>query len=436
MTVHHSKGLEYPVVFLSSCGTSFNKNDLKETLVYHKDLGLATKLYSPVSGNSEDSIFRMAVKNEINAEQTEEHIRTLYVALTRARERLYVTGTLGGLWEKAIQTASLIEKGSRTDILGCNNYLTWILAALQQKEALSADFPCTFRHFSLKEVQRGVAFDPQKRVEASLEEETIKNPLSLHYAKLLQAEKDFEYPLSVLHGLPTKAAASKLQNNLLDIWDSEQTEESFLEAQITLMESAPKSFDLLLQKDSLPGAAEIGTATHAFLEFCDFKRFYESDVETECNRLIEKDFLLPATASMIHKEQLARFRDSELMQWILDAKKVYREQKFGLHIPMRELTSDQARQKSLGDHTIFVQGSIDLLLQTADDRLVLVDYKTDRVSDSESADLSLLAKHMKARHGVQLSYYAKAVTELFGKSPDRICIYSVPLGKALDISLT
>ena len=435
MTVHHSKGLEYPVVFLSACGTSFNKSDLKETLVYHKNLGLATKLYSPISGNSDDSVFRMAVKNEIEAEQTEEHIRTLYVALTRARERLYVTGTLNGLWENACQSASMIEKGNRTDILGCNNYLSWILAALQQKEAKKDDFPCIFRHFSSKTIEKGIVFDPQKAVTASLEKEKASNPLSLHYARILQTEKTYEYPFAILHGLPTKAAASKLQNNLLDIREDEENETSILEAQISLMESTPRSFDLLLQKDSLPCAEEIGTATHAFLEFCDFRRFYESDVETECKYLIENGFLLSVSAEIIHKKWLALFRESQLMQWILEAKRIYREQKFGLHIPMRELTKDPLRQEMLGEHTIFVQGSIDLVLQTEDGKLLLIDYKTDHITEKERTAPSLLAKNLRDRHGVQLSYYAKAVKALFGKSPDSIYIYSVPLGKTVEISM-
>lgn len=433
MTVHHSKGLEYPVVFLSACGTSFNKSDLKETLVYHKNLGLATKLYSQVSGDSEDSIFRMAVKNEINAEQTEEHIRTLYVALTRARERLYVTGTLGSLWESACQAASLIERGNRSDILGCNSYLAWILAALQQEETKKAEFPCTFRHFSLKEAQKGIPFDPQKKETESPEKECP--PLSLHYAKLLRNKESFVYPHSILHGLPTKAAASKLQNDLLDIWDAESNDTGFLEAQISLMESTPTSFSGLLQRNSRPNAAEIGTATHAFLEFCNFKRLAESDLDTEISRLIQDGFLLSDTANILNKEQLSLFCESELMRWILDAKKIYREQKFGLHVPMKELTADPVRQEALGDQTIFVQGSMDLLLETMDSQLVLIDYKTDHVTKAEQNDIALLAHNLKARHSVQLSYYAKAVKALFGKEPDKICIYSVPIGKAIDISL-
>jgi ATP-dependent helicase/nuclease subunit A len=102
---------------------------------------------------------------------------------------------------------------------------------------------------------------------------------------------------------------------------------------------------------------------------------------------------------------------------------------------MRELTEDPLRKEALGEQTIFVQGSMDLLLETESGQLILIDYKTDRVSEREQNDLDLLASNLKARHGVQLSYYAKAVKALFGKEPDQICIYSVPIGKTLDISI-
>ena len=435
MTVHHSKGLEYPVVFLCACGTGFNKTDLAEALVYHKNLGLATKLYSRESGNCDDTVLRMAVKNEINAEQTEEHIRTLYVALTRARERLYVTGTLNSLWENACHAASMVQKGNRSDILGCNSYLAWILASLQQKEARKPEFPCTFRHFSFGEVQKGVPYEPVKAMEAKAEEAQIFSPVSARYAKVLQKESEFEYPLSILRGLPTKAAASKLQHNLLDVLNQEENEIAALQAQIALMESTPQNFELLLKNNLTPSAAEIGTATHAFLEFCDFRRFHESDIETESRRLVEDGFLFPASAEILNKEQLSLFLNSDLMQEILTAKKVYREQKFGLHIPMRDLTEYGARKETLGGHTIFVQGSMDLILQTRDGDLLLVDYKTDHITREERSDPSLLAKHMTRRHGVQLSYYAKAAKALFGKAPDGIFIYSIPLGRMIPITL-
>ncbi len=436
MTVHHSKGLEFPVVFLCSCGAHFNQQDLADTLVHHKNLGLATKLYSQATGNTKDTLLRMAVKNEIHIEQTEESIRTLYVALTRARERLYVTGTLSGKWETSIQNAGLIQKGDRHRILSCGSYLAWILAALQQKEVKNTEFPCTFRHISANEAVSGVQLSPSSATENATESAGVeKDPIAIHYAKIAREADRFAYPLEVLHRLPTKAAASKLTPDLLDLLTEEDNDELRLEKQLELMQKAPSSFEAVLQNHLTQEAAEIGTATHAFLEFCDFRRLAESDVDRETECLIRDRFLLPSDAALLNRDQLSLFAKSNLMEWILQSKALYREQKFGLHIPMRELTRNTALGALLGEHTLFVQGSMDLFLVKPDGTTLLVDYKTDHVTPWEREHLPMLIEKMKERHGTQLLYYAKAAKALFGAYPDEIYIYSIPLGRALPIPM-
>lgn len=432
MTVHHSKGLEFPVVFLCSCGSLFNKKDAAKTLVYHKDLGAATKLYDRTSGNTDDTIYRMIVKEAVRLDQNEENIRTLYVALTRARERLYVTGTLGGKWVKALENARAVQRNNRSDILGCGSYLSWILAALEQPEAKTDDFPCTFRHFFANEVKEGLPYDAESQQKIQEQKAAEQSPDTERYVEILKKHGTYSYPLDSLRGLPTKAAASRLQRDLLDILQDEEAEEESLKAQIELMRSTPHSFDTLLQAECEPKATDVGTATHHFLEFCNFERFSRTGVEEECTHLIENGFILPSTEKLLNKKQLAAFRESELMQWILSAKRVIREQKFGLHVPMSELTQKDERKQELQEHTLFVQGSIDLILQN-EQGVVLIDYKTDHISPEERADPVLLRRNMTKKHSVQLSYYAKAAQELFGKASDAVYVYSLSLGRVIPI---
>ena len=435
MTVHHSKGLEFPVVFLASCGSPFNRSDTRETLLFHRNAGCATKLYDCETGESQNTILREIVKQEIDAEQTEESIRTLYVALTRARERLYLTATMRGKLENAIATASTVHRGNRSSILSCNSYLSWILAARQEAESQKAEFPCTFRYILPQEVSRGRSFDAETSTEATRHEapENSSDTLAAHYARISCRQASFDYPLSCLHGLPTKAAASKLRPNLLDILNDEDAEAEALETQIELMRAATPSFDRLLEDRAKASAADIGTATHAFLEFCDFKRLATHGIESERVRLLENKFITKETDEIIHQEQLELFGKSNLLQWIFNAKKVYREQKFGLFVPYSSLTENQETANALQGHHLFVQGSIDLLLQMPDDSLYLIDYKTDRITEEERKDTARLQARMRQAHGTQLSYYAQAVKELFGKTPDKIFIYSLPLGSAIEI---
>ncbi|MBQ2735399.1 MAG: UvrD-helicase domain-containing protein, partial [Clostridia bacterium] len=218
MTVHHSKGLEFPVVFLSACGAAFNRSDLRDTLMFHKSVGCASKLYNKETGERENTLLRELVKQELDLEQTEESIRTLYVALTRARERLYVTGTLRGKWDTTLANASVVRRGNRSAILSCNSYLAWILSAWQEAERQNAEFPCIFQHISPEEVADGVPFAKKATQKRELTEAPESVSASAkQYANICNRHKSYSYPLGILHTLPTKAAASKLRPDLLDL---------------------------------------------------------------------------------------------------------------------------------------------------------------------------------------------------------------------------
>ncbi len=439
MTVHHSKGLEFPVVFLSSCGAGFTRSDSYESLLFHRNVGCAAKLFDRELAEHETTALCEAVKLEIDAELTEESIRTLYVALTRARERLYVTGTVRGKWENAISAARSVHRGNRAAILGCNSYLAWILAALQEKEAQNPEFPCIFQHISADEMNFGESAATTKTtVESSVIPSPAPkvDPVAERYARILKNTARDDYPLAALQGLPTKVAASKLEPDLLDQLTDPEQDIDALQAQIALMQSATPQFDALLRAHDNPSATDIGTATHAFLEFCDFERLRSDGIDAECERLLSMRFLSPDAVRIVHREQLEKFRTCNLMEWIVNAKKLRREQKFGMSLPLASLTSNRSLKDRMGEHTIFVQGSIDLLLEMPDGELWLVDYKTDAIIPTERKAQSLFVERMQKAHGDQLYYYAKAVERLFGKPPAKSFIYSLPLGSAVEIEPT
>ena len=428
MTVHHSKGLEFPVVFLSSTGSPFNKDDLKKNLLYHREVGIACKLYNEATGNLEDTALRAALCLKVDEEQVEESIRTLYVALTRARERMYVTGTLAGKWETAMTNASLIRRGNRASILGASNMLSWMLAALFEGGKLDEKLPLTLVHPLLGEVERGL---PLSFGAIAQEESSPLSPVAERYAAIYRAKENMQYPFAFLSGLPTKAAASKLSADLLDKLSNEEDAESALAAQIEFLQSAIQPFDSLLQAQEAPSATEVGSATHAFLQFCNYERLMETSTAEEAERLVADGFMSRRAADILHHKQLSAFCKSDLMALIQAAKKVERELKFGILTPMKELTQNKELARRLGEETLFVQGSIDLLLTMPDGRLILVDYKTDRLSDEERANPALLAKRLGETHGHQLSVYAEAICDLFGRKPDEVRIYSLPLGASL-----
>ena len=428
MTVHHSKGLEFPVVFLASTGSPFNKDDIKKNLLYHRDVGIACRLYNEDTGNLEDTALRAALCLKVDQEQVEESIRTLYVALTRARERMYVSGTLKGKWETAMTNASLIQRGNRASILGASNMLSWILAALWEGGTLADDIELTVLHPFYGEVERGLPLS----IGANDSQEDIPlSPVAERYAAIYRAKEEMEYPYDFLQGLPAKAAASKLSPDLLDTLSDEENDESALMAQIELLQSATQPFDSLLQAQELPSATEIGSATHAFLQFCNYERLVNTSPEEEAERLVADGFMSRRAADILHFGQLKAFCNSDLMALIHSAVKIQRELTFGILTPMKTLTQNKELAEKLGEETLFVQGSIDLLLTMPDGGVILVDYKTDRISEGERQDPARLAARLKERHGQQLHCYADAICDLLGKKPDEMRIYSLPLGASL-----
>ncbi len=433
MTIHGSKGLEFPVVFLAACGASFKKGGTPPPLYYHRKAGFASALYDKSSKENRPTVILETVKSECRLDETEESIRTLYVALTRAREQLYVTGTLGGKLDSALASAKMIRRGSRHSILGASSYLRWILAALSEKHDDPSEYPCAFRFIPLSEDVAGevYAVDPLDRESC---ESLPSDENASRYTEILDRQKEFQYPASSIRDLPTKAAASKLRPDLIDLITSENDEEA-LKIQIRLMESAAPAFDRLMDDRKQPNAAEIGTATHAFLEFCSLDSLSALSIEDEIDRLVSEEFITSETAARLNRSWLQAFLQSDLADSISHAVELHREQKFSLLLPLSKLTREHRYDPTLVGETVFVQGSIDLILKTADGKLLLFDYKTDRIGDSELHSPSLLAASMKEKHGYQLSCYALAVKRLFGKAPDQIFIYSIPLGRSIPIDI-
>ncbi len=433
MTLHHSKGLEFPVVFLCNLGSPFNREDAKRTLVYHRAAGCATRLYNQESGESEDTALRAAIKLRINEEQTEESIRTLYVALTRARERMYVTGTLSGKWENACTSAALIQYAHRSSILPVSNPLQWILAALQSTGCDFNTEDWNLTHHEFGTITHETALDA---TDAPAQEPALPaDPVTRRYAEVLQNRASFVYPDAHLHILPSKIAASKIRSDLLERLENETDDASALEAQIELMRSAEPSFDALLAAENRASAAEIGTETHLFLELCDYRALARDGVDAECNRLISQGFLTEENVRLLNRSHLEKLRNSDLVSMILDAKRIRREQKFSLLLPASKLTQDPVLARQVEKETVFVQGSIDLLLGTQDGGMVLIDYKTDRIESELQNDPDRLCDKMMYAHGEQLSAYARAVKQLFGRFPTDIRIYSLPLGRTIRLRI-
>ena len=263
---------------------------------------------------------------------------------------------------------------------------------------------------------------------------------------------------TALRHVPTKVPASRMKENLLDdcvFYDTDlvrdedgklpdSSESNWCDAQslaairqsLALMKSGDEhEFELLLTQNRRPTASEKGTAAHLFLQFCDYRLVQRDGVEEEINRLLELGFINSRTAKIMDRSMLEQFFAGSFFAHMSQAQTIKREFRFSRLVPLAGLTARPELAEALGERTLFVQGSIDLLCFFPDGHIELCDYKTDHVTPAEQKDPSMFQKRMQERHGNQLAQYAAAVEETFGKRPAKAYIYSLPLGEAIEIDL-
>ncbi len=452
MSIHQSKGLEFNVCFLFGFGKQFNMQN-RYSLIFHKDLGPYMKLRPTVTGDIIQSISTRYETNPIyktadkyiKQKCLEEEARIFYVALTRARERLYISATLPKSFEE--YTSKLKASADMAyEIKKSRSYINWILLTLltcgSVNELLDIRL-CVKGEASLTSPFQRVSGTGAHR--KATDEELL-------FSSLLNSHSEQYGNTALLSSIPSKVAASKVSPHMLDdsvftpipngilfsdeqndIADMDSENEARIRAHIELMRSAKKDFDSLLEVNKKPTSAERGTATHAFLQFCDYRNVDKNGIEAEIIRLKKQKFITKRTAEIIRRRELEGFFKSELYSLIRNAKNVRREFHFGMFRSASDFTENDDLRGLLSDKKIYVQGSVDLIIECENGEIVICDYKTDRISADEKNDRELLIHNMKEKHGEQLSQYSHAVERIFAHKPDRIFIYSLPLGEAVEI---
>ncbi|MBQ3064111.1 MAG: UvrD-helicase domain-containing protein [Clostridia bacterium] len=440
-TIHQAKGLERPVCFVATTGKWFNTRDTQGRVLVEPSVGAATLLPNVGSFSRAGTFGRLALESSMKQLMREEEMRILYVALTRAKERLYITGKPRyGLSNAESQAARAVSPITDYFAVAGNSYLDWILAALaatnhENFAEVTYHTPSTLRAL-LREGQASEAA-PDRGPEAATRVETLAAEFEKQFA--------FSYPYAHLSVLPAKTSVSRLSPTMLDVYDAEPTGTLDALAEIGGAETAVKRAEkkqadierllhtferapLFEDTKKEPDAAARGTATHEFLQFCDLKRA-ANGVENELARLIEARFLSPDAADAVRVEELQKFFESDLYKSLASAREIHRETRFNIFLPADAFTDNAALKAQLVGERLLVQGVIDLVFTDADGSLILCDYKTDRLSPYELANDTAAAKALFARHRGQLDYYKKAVEALFGRAPDRTVIYSLHAGK-------
>ena len=418
MTIHQSKGLEFPVCFVCGTATKFNRRDEYANLLLEYPVGIAMKLSDQTGFARINTPMRETLATMTGIKQIEEEMRVLYVAMTRARERLYITAVTSSSEEKLLNQATLrVRFCGRHVLLRCNSYLDWILLPFADPTVQTNCCRLSFLESSLS--TDAIATEQH----CELPDSPVADRALTEYLKQKFA---FRYPYADLHRIPAKLSVSRLSPDVLD--------ESTASADLFETESQTAIPDFFVTGQiAKASSAERGTATHLFLQFCDFEYASVHGVDSEIVRLTEKRFIPENIAALIYKDELKAFFASSFLQEIRRAKKIYREQRFNLLLSPEEFTQDSKFRSQIQNEKLAVQGVMDLIVIDREGNLCLYDYKTDRLSQQELESPELAGKRMNRTHGLQLSYYAKAASLLFGHPCKRICVYSTHAGRLFPI---
>lgn len=411
-TIHSSKGLEFPVLFVSETASLLTNLDKNSKIAFAEDFGIAFALRGPLGLALVENPIQKVIFDYIDKKFCEESIRLLYVALTRAKEKLFITGKIKGTAESYLaKMKALTPALSSYSVKKLKSYLDMICAS-------GADANLTVYSVTTETEAEGLQI---KEKEKFSEEQTEA------LAKTLSERFSFVYPNAHLTEMPEKMSVSRLYPTVLD--GTESDGEDVLDERKEKSEPIPE----FITPDKARESAKRGIATHNFLQFFDIESLKNSGIDSELLRLKEKGFLSEKTASLVRREELTLFADSELFEAMQSAKKLYREFRFNTRLPAELFTRDEEKQKLYKGHFVLVQGVIDCLIENADGSLRLIDYKTDRLTKEELADERLAQKKLSDSHSLQLSYYALAIEKIFGKKPDRVEVYSLPLGKTVNV---
>ena len=385
MTIHKSKGLEFPVVFLCDTSRRFNDADLKQTVLIHPELGLGAKVYDASRRLEYPGLARNAIKQRLKREMLSEEMRLLYVALTRARERLFVTAAVKDP-EKKMQSMMLqcTSPMSPEVLIGAQSMADWMIYA---QLCSGGD---TFKLSLVSAAEAAAAQDDETELPHAAPDSALVERLRRSLA--------FSYPHEAAAHLPSKVTATELKH--LEPGDGEAAS------------IAPKSQSRFrtprLGDDRPLTPTQRGSAAHTLLQHIDYaKTGSETALREELSRLTEQKFLTPRQAESVDLGCILRLFASPIGRRIMNANRLWREFKFSLLCPAEKLFPGGEGE------SVLLQGVIDCMIEE-NGGITIIDYKTDRVRGDETLERA-------KGYAKQLEAYAYAAQRMTGR-PVRECV--------------
>ncbi len=432
MSIHKSKGLEFPIVFVVGMDKLFNMQDARASMVIHPEFGVGLDAIDLESRTKSPTLLKRMIQKEVQKESVAEELRILYVAMTRAKEKLILTGVISNLGS---QLQGLLGLRSQTEmplsytrIMKARSYFDWVIPALYRNQVfanvlnrLGLNVPFQNPLYK-KELPMVVTWIEQEELLMEELEETFRDGVTKQILKAwdtnqvydadvrrqVEEQFAFDYPYASDSKTKQKVSVSELKKKAY--LEDEEIEE------VVVIPLLPK----FLQKDKELSGASRGTAYHRVLELLDFTKEYDvTALQKAIANMVEKELLTEEMAECVEADHILKFLDSTIGQRVQSAS---RRGQFHTEQPF-VLADDKYVKEGTSEAMTLVQGIIDVYFEE-DGELVVLDYKTDRVPCLDE---------LKRRYQVQLDYYAKALLQLTGKQVKEKVIYSFALEAEIEV---
>lgn len=440
MSIHKSKGLEFPVVFVSSTGKQFNLMDLNQNVLLHQEMGIGVKYIDYEKQIQYDTLTKVAMKNKILVETLSEEMRILYVALTRAKEKLFITGLSKDYQKESEKLQQQVNRYSKEHnkinpilVKKYKRYLDWIMLVYKYEENKIKHL-VELNVYNKKELLN--TFEDCAKEEIDIVELLEKEEVERNKIEKLEEILNFSYPNEIATKIPTKTSVTKIKQLHIKESLEKSLEDLLVDKNIKLAENNKdiKNDNIYLQESNFQKpqflrneennkltSAQKGTLVHLCLQKLDERKDYTIELVKELiNELLTKQIITTKEAEAISPYKILAFTKSTIWQELKNAKEIEKEKPFYINIPASEVYNKEVEEN------ILVQGIIDLYYINKNNELVLVDYKTDYVEAEKEKDL--ISKYSK-----QLDLYKQALESALHRKVDKVYIYSVFLEKEIEI---
>lgn len=435
MSIHKSKGLEFPVVFVCGSGKQFNLMDLNNNILYHEELGFGPELVDLDKRVSYPTLPKEAIKQRIRLETLSEEVRILYVAFTRAKEKLIITGAVNGLekWITKCCNAAALDKDIilPSEVLKGKSYLDWIgMSICKHRDGESLRELVGVNDISIKDdlstwsvktwTKSDLIVDKKNSdVDEINEENLLINFDCSSVDKEIERRLDFRYKFRESTLIKSNFSVSELKKKNFEQIPVIDTEELFKE---DICNIKPK----FLQEERGLTGAEKGTAMHFVMQKVDLSRVNTvEEIKEQLKEFVDMELLSKEEYKVISPYKIKKFFVSKLGERMLRAynrgDRVYRELPFYTEIDVHRIDPDLPKEVE-GDK-VRLQGVIDSFFYE-EDEVILLDYKTDYVEQGNEEELI-------NKYKMQIQYYKEALEKITKTKIKECYLYSFYLEKEI-----